>query len=399
MRLLLIVDDYLPHSIKVAAKMMHELAVEFVHRGHDITVLTPNSALKERLSVKELEGVRILSFKSGEIKNIGRIQRAINETFLSTLAWIAVKRYLRENVPDAVIYYSPTIFFGSLVGKIKRNWKVKSYLILRDVFPQWTVDNGLIRENSLIHRYFRYYERINYKNADWIGVMSPSNLSFFKTLPIDIDKFEVLFNWSKIGRVEKTQCVYRKQLGLEDKVVFFYGGNIGVAQNMQNLIRLAINLKDNEKAHLLFVGEGDEVDLILSEKNRNHLDNMTYLPPVNQDIYFEMMNEFDVGLFSLHPEHTTHNFPGKLLGYMEYSKPILGSVNMGNDLMDVISKNKAGYIFENGNDEELCKAAIELINSESLRIKTGENGRELLIKQFSVERACTQIENRFINYD
>lgn len=399
MRILLIVDDYLPHSIKVAAKMMHELAVEFVHRGHDVTVLTPNFALKERLSVKELDGVRILSFKSGEIKNIGRVQRAINETFLSTLAWIAVKRYLRENIPDAVIYYSPTIFFGSLVGRIKRNWKVKSYLILRDVFPQWTVDNGLIRENSLIHRYFNYYERINYKNADWIGVMSPSNLSFFKSLQIDIDKFEVLFNWSKIGRVEKAQNVYRKQLGLEDKVVFFYGGNIGVAQNMKNLIRLAIKLKNNETAHLLFVGEGDEVDLILSEKSRNHLDNMTYLPPVNQDIYFEMMNEFDVGLFSLHPEHTTHNFPGKLLGYMEYSKPILGSVNIGNDLMDVISENKAGYIFENGNDEELYKAAIELINSESLRIKTGENGRELLIKQFSVERACTQIENSFINYD
>ena len=184
MRLLLIVDDYLPHSIKVAAKMMHELAVEFVHRGHDVTVLTPNFAQKERLSVKELDGVRILSFKSGEIKNIGRVQRAINETFLSTLAWIAVKRYLRENFPDAVIYYSPTIFFGSLVGRIKRNWKVKSYLILRDVFPQWTVDNGLIRENSLIHRYFNYYERINYKNADWIGVMSPSNLSFFKSLQI-----------------------------------------------------------------------------------------------------------------------------------------------------------------------------------------------------------------------
>ena len=33
MNLLLIVDDYLPHSIKVAAKMMHELAIEFKNRG------------------------------------------------------------------------------------------------------------------------------------------------------------------------------------------------------------------------------------------------------------------------------------------------------------------------------------------------------------------------------
>ena len=36
MKLLLIIDDYLPLSTKIAAKMMHELALEFKKKGHDV---------------------------------------------------------------------------------------------------------------------------------------------------------------------------------------------------------------------------------------------------------------------------------------------------------------------------------------------------------------------------
>lgn len=40
-------DDYLPNSTKVAAKMMHELAVRFKEKGHEITVVTPGVDLDE----------------------------------------------------------------------------------------------------------------------------------------------------------------------------------------------------------------------------------------------------------------------------------------------------------------------------------------------------------------
>jgi hypothetical protein len=49
--------------------MMHELALEFQKKGHDVTVLTPNPFQKKSLDVKNLNGIKILFFKSGEIKN------------------------------------------------------------------------------------------------------------------------------------------------------------------------------------------------------------------------------------------------------------------------------------------------------------------------------------------
>ena len=97
-----------------------------------------------------------------------------------------------------------------------------------------------------------------------------------------------------------------------------------------------------------------------------------------------MLAEVDVGMFSLSAEHTAHNFPGKLLGYMVQSLPILGSVNTGNDLKMLVNSNQAGYITINGDDEQLLKDAVSLYESASLRKKVGCNAYELLKNEFSV---------------
>ena len=391
MKLLLIIDDYVPDSTKVGAKMMHELALELKNNGHEVSVLTPKPLQKESLSVKNIDGINVLFFRSGRIKNVGKIKRAVNETLLSYQAFKSAKKYLKENPHNGIIYYSPSIFFGRLVRKLSKLWNCKTYLILRDIFPQWAVDNNLLKENSLKFLYFKFVEKINYTSADRIGVMSQSNLDFFKSKNINTSKFEVLYNWSKIIDVPDVKSNFRKKLKLENKIVLFYGGNIGHAQQMNNLINLAKKFTKNSSVHFLFVGQGDEVDLILKEVRDNKLKNITYLPSVKQNTYFEMLNEFDVGIFSLHSGHKTHNFPGKLLGYMSYSKPILGCVNNGNDLADVVNSAKAGIVVNSTDELGLYNAAKTLIDSKSIRDKMGANGRKLLLNKFSVKNVSEQI--------
>jgi O26-antigen biosynthesis N-acetyl-L-fucosamine transferase len=395
MKILLIVDDYLPNSVKVAAQMMHELALEFSAKGHEITVLTPNSSQERLLDIQNLDGIEIIYFKSGEIKNIGKIKRAITESLLSFKAFQASEAFFSNKKFDGIVYYSPTIFWGILVQKLKKLWNCKSYLILRDIFPQWTVDNGLMKKKSPVYLYFKFFERLNYRNADTIGVMSPSNLKLFQNRQKNISKFEVLYNWSTVPEISEPSDRFRKELNLEGKIVLFYGGNIGHAQKMIYLVELAKQFKNNQQVHFLFVGKGDEVELILEEKEKNNLSNITFLPSVDQRTYFEMLNEFDIGLFCLHPDHKTHNFPGKLLGYMAYSKPILGCVNSGNDLKEIINPASAGIVVDSGDQVTLFNAATKLIESESTRKTMGLNGRKLLSTQFSIEKAYSQIISTF----
>lgn len=395
MKLVLIIDDYLPHSTRVGAKMFHELGRELLRKGHDVTVITPDINLQSNYSIDLIDGVKVWRFKSGPLKDIGKIQRAINETLLSFRAWRALKHLIAQDTFDGVVYYSPSIFWGSLVKKIKQRCHCPAYLVLRDMFPQWIIDAGMLQAGSPIDRYFRYFEQKSYRQAERIGLMSDKNLEIFcqtnKGYPC-----EVLRNWASMSPVSLSDDYHslRRRYNLENKVIFFYGGNIGHAQDMANLMRLTRSMMQYPDAHFLFIGQGDEVDLINSLATEWQLTNFTHLPSVNQDDFKMILSEVDVGLFSLSSRHSSHNFPGKLLGYMVQSLPILGSVNAGNDLLDLVNANKAGLIHINGEDDKLLESAQLLFNNSALRKQLGHNANNLLTSQFSVESAAHTIEVR-----
>ncbi|MFD2229746.1 glycosyltransferase family 4 protein [Alkalimarinus sediminis] len=395
MRIALLPDDYLPDSTLVHAKMFHELAIEFKRLGHDPVIITPGSVSQsKRLLVDKIDEIEIWRFRTGKTRGVGKLKRAINESLLSLNAWLAIRESVKSCPFDLIVNYSPTIFFGPLVNRIKKaNPTCRSYLILRDMFPQWVIDEGMISEGSLIARYFRFFENYNYRNSDIIGLMSEANEKYFKSMHPQYRHLEILRNWSQVVpvSVDSKALDIRATYNLHDKVVFFYGGNIGHAQDMANIMRLARNLIKNSNAHFLLVGQGDEVDLIHRLKAEWDLQNVTILPSVDQGTYKQLLKQVDVGLFSLAKSHKAHNFPGKLLGYMLESLPILGSLNPGNDLVEFINKQQAGFAFINGDDEALVGAALELLNSETLRNRQGGNAFRVLTEYFSVESAAAQI--------
>lgn len=394
MKLALIVDDYLPHSTRVGAKMMHELARELLLQGHKVTVITPKSGVdSSSFQSESLDGVVIWRFQSGPLKDVAKVTRVINESLLSFNAWRAITRRVKKDTFDGIVYYSPSIFLGPLVEKLKKRCNCKSYLVLRDFFPQWAVDSGLIRKDSLIERYFRFFEAITYNNADMIGVMSHRNMEIFNEKTDHRYRASILRNWASIEphQVMGSTKNLRQRLGLKDEVIYFYGGNIGHAQDMKNLMRLVRSMQKYNNAHFLFVGQGDEVHLINDLAVEWKLGNFSYFPSVSQDEYRDMLAQVDIGLFSLSAKHTAHNFPGKLLGYMVQSLPILGSVNQDNDLINLVVDNTAGFISVNGDDDSFLANAVKLYDSLDLRRKIGLAGYNLLSNEFAVSSIALSI--------
>lgn len=393
MRLALIIDDYLPHSTRVGSKMFHELAVGLQQQGHTVTVITPGCHQVATLVCDELDGVTVWRFNSGQIKDVDKVQRAVNESLLSLRAWWAVRASVDKDSFDGVVYYSPSIFFGGLVRWLCQRCHCPAYLVLRDLFPRWAIDAGMIGEQSLLTRYFRFFEHLSYRQAKIIGMMSDNNIKVFKEEGNQYPT-EVLRNWAALTPITQFPSEYvplRQRLKLQDKVIFFYGGNIGHAQDMANLMRLTKAMSKYPEAHFLYVGQGDEVALINQLATEWQLSNFTYLPSVDQAEFKLLLAEVDIGLFSLSAEHSSHNFPGKLLGYMVQSIPILGSVNQGNDLKELVNGHDAGVIRVNGDDAGLFAAAEQLLIDASYRKKLGQQANTLLKREFSVAAAADMI--------
>jgi len=394
MRICLIVDCYLP-SPKSSAKLVSDLARQYASSGHSVTVVTPDLSLRDRFSVSSDGGVDVLRIRSGRIKGAALAQRGLNEAMLSWVLWRGGKRYFREHPCDLIVFYSPSIFFGALVRKLKKLWDAPAYLILRDIFPQWAVDAGVIRSGGPAWRFFRKKELAQYQHADIIAVQSPGALEYFQSpdspeIP-RAHRLEVLYNWTPSSEPDAAETNYRQTLGLEGKVVFFYGGNIGVAQDMDNIVRLAEALADLPDIHFLLMGDGSEaarLDDLIAEKG---LDNIQILPAVSQAEYFGALSEFDVGLISLAGGLTTQNIPGKLLGYAQNSMPVLASVNPGSDLIEMLESRNAGLVTINPDDASLADCARKLANDTELRKTVGANCRGMLDELFGVENAAGQI--------
>jgi glycosyltransferase involved in cell wall biosynthesis len=258
MRILLLVVYYLPSTMS-SAKLIHDLATEFLRLGHEPVVVAPDENILKDIEISNESGIKVLRVRTGKIKTASRFVRGFNEARLSKIIWEKGRRFFEENTFDLIVYYSPTIFFGSLVKRLKKHFKCPSYLILRDIFPQWAVDAGVLRQ-GIIYKFFKLKERQNYDAADIIGVQSPANLRYFEENGLDKKyHLEVLFNWTALVEENVQPTAYRERLGLQGKVVFFYGGNIGVAQDMDNIVRLAKNLQGEGSAFFLLVGDGSEV--------------------------------------------------------------------------------------------------------------------------------------------
>ncbi len=397
MRILIFVVYYLPSPI-ASAKLIHDLGIEFDRMGHEVVIAAPDENILSDKQITSEEGITVFRIRTGKIKTASRLVRAFNEVRLSQTMWKKGSQFFKENPFDLIVYYSPTIFFGSLVNRLKTLFYCPSYLILRDIFPQWAVDAGIIRRGSFIHRFFRWKEQQNYEAANVIGVQSPANLHYFSDIGLDKKyNLEVLYNWTALTEYNTPNGKYRDRLGLKNKVVFFYGGNIGLAQDMDNVVRLAEALRNEPTAYFLLVGDGSEVPRLKKKIDAKNLTNIYIHPSVDQEEYLAMLSEFDVGLISLDRGLKTQNFPGKMLSYMYLAKPILACINPGNDLKDILEEQHAGIVCINGEDDLLADCARRLMKNEDLRCQLGCNGRVLLENVFSVSKAARQILSHFTN--
>jgi glycosyltransferase involved in cell wall biosynthesis len=390
MRILFLVDYYLP-STTSCAKLAHDLSTELVRQGHEVLLLTAVDTAPDSITVERSGGLTVARVRTGPIKGAPLPLRALRGIGMPHLSWWCARHLLRAQRIDLVVYYSPSIFWGPLVRRVKELWDCPSYLILRDIFPKWARDCGVMRDGP-VYRFFQREAIRQYDQADTIGVESEGNVRYFETaFPDKHYNVEVLNNWATLDEGTIEQGGYREQFGWKDKVVFFYGGNMGVAQGVDTILNLLRAMRPHAEVRFLLVGQGSEIPRMERVIADEGLDNVKLLPAVDQRTYLSMLSEADVGFLSLARELQTHNVPSKALPYMYFSLPILASLNPGNELAAVVHAHQAGLCAEAGDTPAMIEAAVRLAKSPDLRQRLGANARRLLETRFSATAAAKQI--------
>lgn len=390
MRIALIADAYPPMRTS-AAVQLRDLAQEFLRLGHEPTVLVPSSDMEPPWLREKMNGVEVLRLKAPRTKDIDYVRRTIGE-FLMPFAMLRNLRKspLAEQRWNGVVWYSPTIFLGPMAKSLKRSNACRSYLIVRDIFPEWAVDMGLMGR-GLPYRFFKMVERFQYSVADVIGVQTQANVAYLAAWAQKPGRrVEVLQNW--LADAPNTGCsISVSDSSLAGREIFVYAGNMGVAQGMDVLLELAERLSSRDDIGFLFVGRGSDAQRLRADATQRGLTNVAFFDEIDPSEIPGLYAQCHVGMVALDPRHKTHNIPGKFLSYMQAGLPVLASINPGNDLADLIAGEQVGKVSTDASVDTLCTLAEKLI--DDINADTGIRSRckALAARLFSPEAAVKQI--------
>lgn len=389
MRIALISIHY-PPLCTSAAVQLRDLAQAFLLQGHEPVVMVPDEGLDKAWTVEMMDGVQVLRLAAPRTRDVGYVRRTIGEALFSfTMLYGLRKSPFRSARWDAVVWYSPSIFFGPLVAALKRSSKCRGYLILRDIFPEWAVDLGLLRK-GLAYCFFKLAARYQYAVADAIGVQSPSNLSYLAHWAKPGRRLEVLQNWIALApNVGSSISVAATPLA--GRTIFVYIGNMGVAQGMDILIDLAESLRNRRDFGFLFVGRGSDVPRLRASAAARALDNILFHDEVDSREVPGLLAQCHIGLVALDPRHKTHNVPGKFLSYMQAGLPVLARINAGTDLADLIAKEGVGRVYVGESLDALRGLAEQLADDHAGRKQMSARGCALARRMFSPAAAVKQI--------
>lgn len=390
MRIALIADTF-PPLRSSGAVQLRDLAREFARQGHFLCVLLPSVDQRKLWQLEEFDGAQVLRLKAPRTKDIGYIRRTAAELFMP----FAMLRSLRKSPLakerwDGVVWYSPSIFHGPLVSALKRSSRCKSYLVIRDIFPEWAVDMGLMRR-GLIYRIFDAVARYQYNVADVIGVQTPGNQRYFNRWRGQPGKkLEVLQNW--LDKPGQSKCSIRvDETPLAGRRVLIYAGNMGVAQGMDILLALAEKMVRRVDVGFLFVGRGTEAARLKAKAQSMKLENVVFFDEVEPDEIPDLYAQCDAGIVALDTRHKSHNIPGKFLTYMQSGLPVLANVNPGNDLAQMIRTERVGHVCEVNQVSALLLLTEKLL--DQIEMDSGLSARctALFEREFAVAKSVKQI--------
>ena len=390
-----LIADTFPPLRNSGAVQLRDLAREFSRQGHELTVILPAADISEPWVIEDTENYRIIRLQAPRTKDINYFLRTIGEIIMPFAMLRNLRRSPLASIKwDGVIWYAPSIFHGPLASALKKKSGCKGYLIIRDIFPQWAVDMGLMRR-GLPYLFFSAVARYQYFVADMIGVQTPGNLQYFARFQDrPVAKVEVLNNW--LGHPGQASCPIRmSETSLAGRTIFVYAGNMGVAQGMDILLDLAERLLDRADVGFLFVGRGSEVPRLKAHVMNRSLSNVLFFDEIHPDEVYNLYSQCHVGIVALAANHKTHNIPGKFLTYMQAGLPVLANINFSNDLASIIREEQVGQVCESNTIDDLLVFANKLLEDLELDDGFAQRCHCVFERDFSVDKAARQVVASF----
>lgn len=370
-----------------------DLLRQFVAQGHYVRVVSP--AAEQETADIPMKGYAILRVKTPQVAGAGLIKKGLGTLAIAPNIKRALKRFCADEHYDFVLYPTPPITLAGVVDWVKRRDGARTYLLLKDIFPQNAVDIGILPKTGLkglVYRYFRAKEKKLYALSDRIGCMSQANVDYLLRQDPEIDPAKVEICPNSVEPLERTvtperRRELREKYGIpQDKTVFLYGGNLGRPQGVPFIMDCLRACRNRQDCFFFICGSGTEFPKLQAFAETERLPNVKVLPGLPHDDYEDMVPACDVGLLFLDCRFTIPNFPSRLLSYMQARLPVLCCTDPNTDVGDVCRGGGFGWKCLSNDVSSFCAAVDSACAAD--RETMGAKSYEYLLANYTADQGC-----------
>jgi len=366
--------------------------------GHEVEVCTtfpyypewkvPPAYEGKIAQVEERNGVKIVRSFAYIPNPVTALKRVVHE---ASFVVSATLRALGRKRPDVLLVVSPPLGLAVPAIALSRLWRIPYVFDVEDLQPDAAADLGMLPGWAIA--VLRKVEAAAYRHARMVTTLTPTMRSRIVAKGVPDEKVELLEprmddSLSNLAPEEGTE--FRRRYDLGDEFLVTHSGNVGVKQGLDVVLDAAALNRNDASVRFLIVGCGADSDRIRRRAAEMKLENVRFLPILEQQDFRGLLAASDVCLVTQQHSVSAIAFPSKIVTYLAAGRPIIASVNRDCEVARVIEESGAGRVVDAEEPEALWFALREM-RSENLN-RYAEKAREYALLRWSSVRVLGHLE-------
>ncbi len=392
-RLLFINQYYWPDHASTAQHLA-DLAESLASRGHDVHVVCSRGGYRDGMPrPPRRESHNGVSIHRVDATSLGR--RSTLTRMIDYLSFYLRAFSLGLFLPrfDVVATLTTPPIIG-LIGTLLRRLKGSRHIYWSmDLHPDASLALGRMTAGNPVVKLLAWLSNFVYRQADKVVVLGSYMSDRIEAKGVRHDRLAMIPVWNRSDEIyplPRQGHPLRVELGLEDKFVAMYSGNLGLAHSFDEFLGAARRMRDRDDVVFLFVGDGPRLVEVKSAQESEGLTNIRFLKYFPREMLHASLSLADVHLISMRSEMTGIVVPGKLYGAMASARPTVFVGPAHCESADTIRQANCGLTIRLGDVDSLVEALERYAaDPEAARID-GERGRAAFLDRHERDGCCAE---------
>ncbi len=275
--------------------------------------------------------------------------------------------------PNVVIASTPSLS-GALLGVyFAKRYRVQLVTVVQDVLGEAVTKSGL-KVNSKVGKFVGDLEKLAFRNSTRVCVVSPNFKQYVETSNLPTDRILNFPNWTHISSASRTREEARAEFGwTETDAILLHTGNMGLKQDLGNLISTARLFENDPSIKFILCGDGNQKAAL--QTLAVGVSKIEFLDSVSDLEYPNLLLAADILLVNEKDSVGDMSLPSKLTSYLTAGRPIVAAVSAGGSCASELANTGGAAIVVSPNrPDQLADAIRDLLKSPSKVREMSEAG-------------------------